>query len=215
MWASAHRDGRPDKYRWRPLSNAAKFGWRPVPCSNAANTRNPLKCAEVPQTGKPISPASGPKFTVLRKHLEEILLFNNLFPIVDTCLSCEDIARQSCAMVRWWRFLRNFCVLYFQRAACRTFSDMHSKFALRPHHVSRYGRHPMRDLWDYKRKKEETRRKRKKIELKPELQNIMVPITMGGHDKFRLFLQTKMSYSCKYWIIIFWRKLFICFNIFT
>jgi len=28
----------------------------------------------------------------------EILLFNKFFPIVDTCLSCEDIARQSCAM---------------------------------------------------------------------------------------------------------------------
>jgi len=26
------------------------------------------------------------------------------FPIVDTCLSCEDIARQSCAMVPRWRF---------------------------------------------------------------------------------------------------------------
>ena len=26
-----------------------------VPYSNAANTRNPLKCAGVPQTGKPIS----------------------------------------------------------------------------------------------------------------------------------------------------------------
>jgi len=33
----------------------------------------------------------------------------------------EDISRQSCAMVRRWRFLRHFCVLYFQRAACITF----------------------------------------------------------------------------------------------
>ena len=29
----------------------------------------------------------------------------SFFPIVDTCLSCEHIARQSCAMVRRWRFL--------------------------------------------------------------------------------------------------------------
>jgi len=28
-------------------------------------------------------------------------------------------------------------------------SDMHSKFALRPHHVWKYGRHPMpSDRWD-------------------------------------------------------------------
>jgi len=26
MWANAQRDGRPTKYRWRPLFNAAKFG---------------------------------------------------------------------------------------------------------------------------------------------------------------------------------------------
>jgi len=26
MWADAQRDGRPGKYTWRPLFNAAKFG---------------------------------------------------------------------------------------------------------------------------------------------------------------------------------------------
>jgi len=30
MWANAQRDGRPAKYRWRPLFNAAKCGWRPL-----------------------------------------------------------------------------------------------------------------------------------------------------------------------------------------
>jgi len=34
----------------------------------------------------------------------EILLFNKFFPIVDTFLIYEDITRQSCAMVRRWRF---------------------------------------------------------------------------------------------------------------
>jgi len=33
----------------------------------------------VPQTGKPISAASGPKFTILWGHLEDILLLNKLF----------------------------------------------------------------------------------------------------------------------------------------
>ena len=27
MLANAQRDGRPAEYRWRPLFNAAKFGW--------------------------------------------------------------------------------------------------------------------------------------------------------------------------------------------
>jgi len=30
MWANAQRDGRPAEYRWRPLLNAGKFGWRPL-----------------------------------------------------------------------------------------------------------------------------------------------------------------------------------------
>ena len=50
-----------------------------VPCSNSAKTRNPLKFAGVPQTTEPISAASGPKFTVLWEHVEEILLLNKFF----------------------------------------------------------------------------------------------------------------------------------------
>ena len=30
MWANAQRDGRPAEYRWRPLFNDVKFGWRPL-----------------------------------------------------------------------------------------------------------------------------------------------------------------------------------------
>jgi len=30
MWANAQCDGRPAEHRWRPLFNAAKFGWRPL-----------------------------------------------------------------------------------------------------------------------------------------------------------------------------------------
>jgi len=30
MWANAQRDCRTAEYRWHPLFNAAKFGWRPL-----------------------------------------------------------------------------------------------------------------------------------------------------------------------------------------
>ena len=66
-----------------------------LPCSNAAKTRKPSKLAGVPQSTGSISAASRPKFTIFWGHLEEILLLNKYFPIVDTCPSCEDIARQS------------------------------------------------------------------------------------------------------------------------
>jgi len=50
-----------------------------MPCSNAAKTRNPKKIFGVPQTSEPISAASGPKFTILWAHVEEILLLNKFF----------------------------------------------------------------------------------------------------------------------------------------
>ena len=71
--------------------------------SNAAKNRNPLKFVGVPQTHQQILAISRPKFTILSGHVE-VLVFNNFFPIVDTCLSSEDIARRSGAMVPKWRF---------------------------------------------------------------------------------------------------------------
>jgi len=51
-----------------------------MPCSNAAKTRKPLKVAAwVPRTPETISAASGPKFTILWAHVEEILLLNKFF----------------------------------------------------------------------------------------------------------------------------------------
>jgi len=50
-----------------------------MPCSNAAKTRKPLTVAGVPQTPETISAASGPKFTILWGHVEDILLLNKFF----------------------------------------------------------------------------------------------------------------------------------------
>ena len=63
--------------------------------------------------------------------------------IVDTCLICEDIARRSCAMVHRWRFLATFLRPVFAASRVQQVSDLHLKFALRPHHVWKYGRHPI------------------------------------------------------------------------
>ena len=173
MWANAQFDGRPAEYRWRPLFNAAKVCWRPLldPCSNTAKTRNQLKFAGVPQTNETISAASRPKFTILWGHMEDILLLNKFFPIVDTCLSCEDIARQNCAMVPRWRFLATFLRPVFSANRVQHVSDLHLKFALRPHHVWKYGRHPICGGWDYARKK------RKKKEEQTTAWKYGLPIT--------------------------------------
>ena len=94
-----------------------------VPCSNAAKTRNPLKLAGVPQTNEMISAASAPKKSsqYCKDMCRRYCCLTSFFPIVDMCLSCEDIALQ---VVRWCphgEFLAIFYVLYFQRAACSMF----------------------------------------------------------------------------------------------
>jgi len=70
----------------------------------------------VPQTRQQISAVSRPNFTILSGHVEEVLLFNKFFLIVDTCVSSEDIAQQSCAMVPKWRFFAS-CISSESRAA--------------------------------------------------------------------------------------------------
>ena len=70
------------------------------------------------------------------------------FPSVDTCLTCEDIARQSCAMVPRWRFLATFLRPVFSASRLQQVSDLHLKFAQRPHNVWKYGRHPICGGWD-------------------------------------------------------------------
>ena len=61
----------------------AKFGWPLV--SDVTAVTMPikdvklLKLAGVPQTGKPISAVSGPKFAILWGHVEEVLKLNKFF----------------------------------------------------------------------------------------------------------------------------------------
>ena len=137
MWANAQNDGRPAEYRWRPLLNAAVWltPTTRVPCSNAAKTRNPLKLAGVPKLTKRSQALVGRSSPYCGGHLEKILVLNNFFPMVDTCLSCEDIARQSCAMVPRWRFLATFLRPVFASSRVQHTSDLHSKFALGPRHA--------------------------------------------------------------------------------
>jgi len=113
-------------------------------CSNKGKTRNPLKFAGVPQTSKPISAVSGPKFAILWRHVEEILLFNKVF---SNCRYMPQLQRysRSCAMVRRLQIFGDFLRTVFSASRVQHISDLHSKFALRPHHVWKYGRHPISD----------------------------------------------------------------------
>ena len=83
------------------------------------------------------------------------------------CLSCEDIAQQSCPKVRRWRFLVTFLRPVFAASRVQHVSDLHLKFALRPHVCG-----SMADIQsataEIRRGKKEERKK------KPQGKNIMV-----------------------------------------
>jgi len=118
MWANAQRDGRPAEYRWCPLFNATVWltPTTRVPCSNAAKTRNPLKFAGLPQTPEPISAVSERSSPYYQDMCRRCCCLTNFFPIVDTCLSCEDTARQSCAIVPRCQFFTS-CIFSKPHAA--------------------------------------------------------------------------------------------------
>jgi len=47
-------------------------------------------------------------------------------------------------MANFWQFFAS-CI---SASRVQYISDLHSKFALRPHHVWKYGGHPICDGWD-------------------------------------------------------------------
>ena len=136
----------------------AKFSWLPL-SSDEVKTRKPLKLSGVPQyiypnilypilypnRCQPLVGRSSPYYEDMWRTYCCLTIF---FPIVDTCLSCEDIARQSCAMVPRWRFFGDFLRPAFPASRVPQVSDLHLKFALRPHRVWKYGRHPICNGFD-------------------------------------------------------------------
>jgi len=177
MLANAQRDGHPAEYRWRPLFNAAKFGWRPL-----------LECRAVmlPRCETCWNLLGYPKLTNRSQLLvgwssrycegmyRRYCCSTSFFPIVDTCLTCKDIDPQSCAMVPTWRIFGNFFGPAFPASHVQRISHMRSKFAVRPHHVWKYGRHQCATA--------EIRRGKEKNKLQDE--NMMsASATQGGHNQ--------------------------------
>jgi len=121
MWANAQRDGRPAEHRWRPLFNAAKFGWcslldcRPVTLPRRESCWNLQGCPKLVKRFQPLVSRSSPYCGDMWRTYCCLTCF---FPIVDTCLSCEDIAQQSCAMVPRWRIFGSRPSDHYFRSVC-------------------------------------------------------------------------------------------------
>jgi len=76
--------------------------------------------------------------TDLRQHFSERVM--NRWNSLD-----KDTVAAVCGMVPRWRSLATFLPPAFAASHMQHLSDLHSKFALGPHHVSKYGRHPISD----------------------------------------------------------------------
>jgi len=96
IWANAQRDGRPAEYRWRPLFNTAKFGWCPllechaVTLSRCETRWNLQGCPKLSNRSQPLVGRSSLYYEDMWRRY---CCLRTFFPIVNNCLSCEDIAR--------------------------------------------------------------------------------------------------------------------------
>jgi len=147
----AQRDGRPVEYRWRPLLNATKFGWclllecRAVMLPRRETCWNVQGCPKLPNRSQPLVGRSSPYYEDM---WWRYWCLTSFFRLSMHAFVAIYIARQSCAMVPKWRFFGEFLGPAFPASRVQRISDLHSKFALGPHHVSKYGRHPYCDRWD-------------------------------------------------------------------
>jgi len=116
----------------------SKFGWPPM--SDVAAVRkarretrwNLLVCRKFLNRSQPLIGRSSPYCEDMCRTYCCLTVF---FPIVDTCLRCEDIARQNCAMARRRGIFGDILGPEFPASRMQHIWDLHSKFALRPHHV--------------------------------------------------------------------------------
>jgi len=140
MWANAQRDVHPAKHRWRPL-----FDCHAATLPRRESRWNLLGCLKLANRSQPLVGRSSPYCEDIWR---TILLLNIFFSVVDTCLSCEDIAWQSCAMVPKWGAFGVFLGPAFPVSRVQHVSELHPKFAVCPHHLWKYGRHSISDVWD-------------------------------------------------------------------
>jgi len=133
------------------LSSTRQFGWCPLLVCRAETlprreTRwNYLGCPKLTKGSQLLEGRSSP---FCGDMYGRYCCLTSFFPIVDTCLSCEDIARQSCGMVPRWRFLATFLGPVFAASCEQHISDLHSKFAQGPPMCRNIGRHPICGRWD-------------------------------------------------------------------
>jgi len=135
MWANARRDGRPAEYRWCPLFNAAKFGTRPLlECRAVTLPRRETRWnlhgwPKLLNRSQPLVGRSSPYYEDVWRIYCCLTIF--FFWLLIHALVAKIHPNK---VVQWCQdgdFLRPV----FPASRVQHISDLHPKFALRPHHV--------------------------------------------------------------------------------
>ena len=129
-----------------PQSSADTFTTR-VPCSNAAKTRNPLKFAGCPK----LANRSQPLGSQSSSYCENMWWRHCCLTSFSDCWYVPKLRRYSPTKLCDDAQEVNFWIFWgpaFSASRMQHISDLHSKFALGPHHVWKYGRHPICSHWD-------------------------------------------------------------------
>ena len=151
MWANAQHDGRPAKHRWRPLFNTAKLGWcslldcRAVTLPRRESRWNLEGCPKLVNRSQPLVCRSSPYYGDMWRTY--CCLTSYFFQMSIRAVVAKMRPTKLCdgaQMAIFGDFLRPV----FWASRVQQVSDLHLKFALRPHHVWKYGRHPIFDSWD-------------------------------------------------------------------
>ena len=149
MWANAQPDGLPAEHRWRPLFNAAKFGWRPllecraVTLPKRESRWNLQGCPKLANRSQPLVGQSSPYYQDMQRRY--CCLASFFFP---DCRYMPQLRRYCPTKLYDGAQMAHFLGSAFPASHVQHISNMHSKFALRPHHVRKYGRHPISNCWD-------------------------------------------------------------------
>jgi len=173
MWANAQRDGHPAAYRWCPLFNAAKFGWRPlVECRAVTLPRRETRwnlqgCLRLTDTSQPVVGRSSPYYEDMwRRYCCLTSFFQLSISALDAKIWPDKVAR--------WCRDGDFCVLYLQQAACTA-----ARFRFK---IRRTKATPSVEVWQTSnlrrlRLGEENKieERKKKERWKPQDKNIMAP----------------------------------------
>jgi len=148
MWANAQPDGRPVGYMVLPSVQRRKV-WPTPRCRAVTLPRRETRwnlqgCLKLPDRSQPLVGLSSPYYGDIWRTYRCLTSFSDCRYVPQLRTYRPTKLCDGAQMAIFGDFLHPV----FSASCVQHISDMHSKFALRPHHVWKYVRHLISDRWD-------------------------------------------------------------------